>query len=154
MKASAKLRMAIREEETFSAKVYDDGNGVATQGWGHTGPDVAFGNPDCDLKKAQLWFDGDISKAEREVDRLVKVTITQGMYDALVSFEFNCGGLEFLVDKKPRPSRALVAINERRWNDVAEELIKWNMDGGKDRRGLLSRRAREILFYTSERYPT
>jgi len=153
VKASAKLRMWLRSKEMLRPDVYDDGGGVPTQGYGHTGPDVRFGGPPIDQAQAELWFHADVSVHEREVERLVTVQLTQGMFDCLVSFDFNSGGLEFVVNGKVRQSRVLVAVNERRWNDAVEELVTWNQDGGKDRRGLLTRRLEEGLFFTSERYP-
>jgi lysozyme len=150
MKTSAKMFMYIRSKETLSLDVYDDGAGVATQGYGHTGPDVVFGGPKITVEKADAWFREDLAAAEDEVRRRVLSPVTQGMFDCLVSFEFNTGGLYL----KNGPSKALFALNERRYNDCVEEMVCWNIAAKKDRRGLLTRRLEESLFFTSERYPT
>ena len=153
MKASAACRDYIRRKERLELTAYRDTAGVLTIGWGHTGPDVHPGDV-IDMAQAQTLFDTDVAEAEAEVDRVITVDLTQGMYDCLISFEFNTGGLEF-IDRAGRvaPSRLLRALNAGRWNDAVEELVCWNIAGGVDLRGLLTRRLEEGLMFTSERYP-
>lgn len=153
MRASPKCRDYIRFKEKLELKAYRDSKNVLTIGWGHTGPDVYEGLV-IDLQQAQELFEQDILEAEDEVHRRVKVQITQSMFDCLVSFEFNTGGLVFLDRHRQEvKSRLLQALNSRRWNDAIEELVMWNMTGGEDSRGLLIRRLEEALMFTRERYP-
>jgi lysozyme len=152
MRTSAKGLAFIRAKESLARIGYLDGQGVPTAGWGHTGPDVQVGVV-YTLEVCEAWFRRDIAEAEAEVRRLVDAPLTQGMFDALVSFEFNCGGLEFMVHGRPQASKLLRALRERRWNDAGEELVTWNNDGGLPSRGLLLRRAEELVIFAGERFP-
>ena len=150
MQTSAKCLTLIRVKEELSLKAYLCPAGKWTIGYGHTGPDVHEGMT-ITIDQAISLFRADVAKAEAEVRRLINTgTLTQGMFDCLVSFEFNTGGL---VLKDGKHSKVLLAVNERRWNDVVEALVQWNIAGGEDSRGLLIRRLEESLFFTNERYP-
>ena len=74
--------------------------GTLTIGYGHT--DAAKYEIGCKLSElpagfriteaqARLILDHDLDECEDAVNRGVRVSITQGMFDALVSFAFNCG---------------------------------------------------------------
>src|SRR3990172_7015892 len=155
MNTSAKALAYIRTKETLALTAYRDGGGVLTIGWGHTGADVHEGDV-IDLERAMVLFRTDVSEAESEVRRLVnhtKTPLTQSMWDALVSFEFNCGGLEFVSNGKTQRSRLLRALDDCRYCDAVEELVVWNNDGGRGVRGLLIRRLEEGLMFASEKFP-
>lgn len=91
---------------------------------------------------------------ERRVERLVTVELNQNQFDALVSFDFNTGGLT-LIDKRTGkesgPSGVLKAVNAGNWDDAVDELKLWNKFGGKVSKGLVSRRAAEVAMFT--KYP-
>ena len=153
MKASASCRAFIRAKEKLALSAYQDGGGVLTIGWGHTGPEVRAGDV-IDLSQATELFDFDVAEAEAEVNRLLTVPVTQGIFDALVSFEFNTGGLVFLAGGKAQRSTLLRALDDRRYCDAVEELVRWNNDGGRGVRGLLIRRLEEGLMFAGEKFPT
>ena len=79
-----------------------------------------------------------------EVDKLVRPTLTQNQFNALVSFAFNVGtsalGRSTLLRK--------VNLNP---NDptITAEFAKWNKAGGVVNRGLSRRRAAEAKLYFS-----
>lgn len=155
MNASAAGLTFIRTKEQLALTAYRDGGGggVLTIGWGHTGADVHEGDT-IDMERAMALFRADVAHAEAEVRRVCFThTLTQVMFDALVSFEFNTGGLEIVAGGKAQPSRVLQAVNERRWCDAVEELVRWNMDAGKGVRGLLIRRLEEGLMFAGEKFP-
>ena len=101
----------IKGYESFVPYVYDDllppvrgkyrewdggaVRGTLTIGYGHTN---AATHP-LKIKRglriseaqAEEVLAADLHDVERDVNRLVKVPITQGQFDALVSFAFNCG---------------------------------------------------------------
>lgn len=147
MRASAHCRMRIRATERLRLSVYDDGGGVPTQGYGHTGPDVRFGGPDISVAQAEDWFNGDVLEAERAVDELVEVEVTQGIYDALVSFVYNIGHPAFSDSKVRR------MLNAGLWCDAGEELARWNNDNGKPLQGLFRRRVEELTWYARDDWP-
>ncbi|WWO60323.1 endolysin [Xanthomonas phage SB4] len=83
----------VMDSEGLHRTAYPDpGTGGApwTICYGHTGKDVY---PGLTVTQAQCeaWLVQDLREHERHVQRLVKVPLRQGEYDALVSFSFNVG---------------------------------------------------------------
>ncbi|MFG1395875.1 lysozyme [Roseixanthobacter pseudopolyaromaticivorans] len=103
----------IKGYESFVAYPYDDHRpavkgkypewkggpllkgGTATVGYGHTDsakyPLKVVPGIRLTEAEASKILDVDLDECEEAVNRLVKVKITQGQFDALVSFTFNCG---------------------------------------------------------------
>lgn len=103
MKISDRGILEIAEHEGIVPAPYRDSVGVWTIGVGHTaaagGPDpkrMPRGMPD-DLDEAILkylrLFDADLDKYEQRVNDAIKVPLKQYQFDALVSFDFNTGGI-------------------------------------------------------------
>jgi lysozyme len=131
-----------------SLKAYQDGGGVWTIGFGHTGPDVIPG-----LIWTQAQADAalmeDIKEAEEGVNRLVKVPLTQNEFDALVSFAFNVG-LDIDADTQAEglgDSTLLRKLNEHDYNGASAEFQKWCKDNGKIVPGLKRRRLAEAILF-------
>jgi len=85
------LAIKLWEEEGGKPKLkaYNDGTGTWTIGWGCT-KGVRRGMV-ITAKQAQAMFDTEIAVHIGEVHRLIKREISQGLFDALVSFFFNNG---------------------------------------------------------------
>lgn len=81
----------------------------------------------------------ELAKHEAIVAALVKVPITQHQYDALVSFNYNCGKLH--------SSTLLKRINAGDVEGAANEFAKWNKAGGIVLNGLVRRRAAEKALF-------
>lgn len=136
----SKKGIALTEQfESCSLTAYHgkaDKPGVWTIGWGHTGPEVVEGlvwtQDQCD---SQLVMD--THNAECAVNRLVTVPLTQGEFDALVDFCFNCGSGNF------KSSTMLKLINAGNYQDAANEFEKWQYSNGQKVAGLLRRRLAE-----------
>lgn len=111
-----------------------------TIGWGHTGPEVVRG-----LKWSQAQCDAvfvkDLVKFEAGVLSLVRVSLKQGQFDALVCFAYNCG----LANLKS--STLLKMVNESRFEEASRQFERWNKAGGKVMRGLTRRRAAEACLF-------
>ena len=85
----------------------------------------------------------DLDRFERGVERYITVPLTQGMFDALVSFSFNLG-LGTLQRSTVRS--ALLRGDEE---TAIDTLLKYRRAGGKILRGLERRRAAEAdLFFS------
>ena len=67
-----------------------DSAGVWTVGYGHTGLGVRGGLVITE-EQAEVFLEGDLARALTAVNRLVKVGVSQGQFDALVDFAFNLG---------------------------------------------------------------
>ena len=121
--------------EGLKLAAYQDQRGVWTLGYGHT-LNVKPGQV-CTQAQAEKWLFDDIAWAEREINWLVKVPLTQNEFDALVDFTFNAGAGNF------RNSTLLKLVNEKNFAAAAEEFQKWDHCGGQVVAGLLRRRLAE-----------
>lgn len=147
---SSLLLQLLKHYEGCRLKAYKCPAGVWTIGYGHTGPDVHEGLV-ITQEYAETLLRLDVQKFIRDVGALVRVPLTPGQFDALVSFAFNCGSdidadtiAEGLGD-----STLLKLVNASRFDAAAGEFPKWNKAGGKVSAGLEKRRAAEQhLFRT------
>jgi lysozyme len=85
----------------------------------------------------------DLARFETGVHRLCPGDMTQGQFDALVSFSFNVG-LGNLQNSTLRMKH-----NRKEFGAAAEEFLKWNKAGGKVLKGLDKRRRGEKALYES-----
>ena len=141
MKISAKGLGLIKEFEGCELTAYVCPAGVLTIGYGSTGSHVSSGQTITEAQAEALLLN-DLVRFEKAVNELVKVPMTQGAYDALVSFIFNCGEGAFA------DSTLLRELNEGKDpNAVAKaQLPRWT-NGGLA--GLVRRRAAEVELFCS-----
>ncbi|MFZ9210906.1 MAG: lysozyme [Candidatus Nanopelagicaceae bacterium] len=85
----------------------------------------------------------DLKRFEQGVDRFITAQLSQGMFDALVSFSFNVG-LGTLQRSTLRQK-----LNRGDKEGAAEELLKYCMAGGKILKGLQNRRLDEKALFLS-----
>lgn len=119
-----------------------------TIGWGHTGADVHPGLV-WTQALADAVFLEDLQRFEREVNSLVHVPLTQGRFDALVSFAYNVGS-DIDADDKAEglgDSTLLRAVNGGLWVKAAGQFPLWNKGNGKVMRGLTRRRYSEQALF-------
>lgn len=103
MKLSDKGLLEIAEHEGIVPAPYKDSVGVWTYGIGHTaaagGLDPAGmpmgmpANMDAAIGEALEVFRQDVGKYEKRVNDAIDVPLQQHEFDALVSFDFNTGGI-------------------------------------------------------------
>lgn len=130
----------IQDSESLELSTYPCAAGVPTIGWGHTGPDVTPGLQITRARADEL-LRADLGSAEREILRLVKVPLTQGQFDALVSLIFNIGGKQFAA------STLLRKLNAADYKGAANEFPRWNKAKDKVLAGLVTRRERERKLF-------
>lgn len=136
----------IKEFEGCRLTAYKCPAGVWTIGYGHTGTvdgkAIASGMTITAAKATEL-LRKDLATFEAAVNSYVTAPITQNMFDALVSFAFNCGAGAL------KGSTLLKKLNAKDYNGAAAEFARWNKAGGKVLAGLTRRRRMEsILFLT------
>ena len=85
----------------------------------------------------------DLERFERGVGQYITAPLTQGMFDALVSFSFNVG-LGTLQRSTLRQK-----VNRGDKEGAAEEFLKYCMAGGKILKGLQNRRIDERALFLS-----
>jgi lysozyme len=140
MKTSMKGRDLIRKFEGEKLKAYQCPAGVWTIGVGHTGPDVKPGMV-ITLARSDELLRSDLARFEEAVGKLAKVELSQGQFDALVSFAFNLG------DGALGKSTLLRMLNAGDYAGAAHEFSKWNRAGGKVLPGLVARRSAEAAMF-------
>lgn len=146
----------IEELEGRRPIVYPDSGGEPTIGVGHL-----LTNSERKSGKIQIgaevirWSSGltdqqidqlirqDTNKVIRFVNRAVKVPLSPGQFDALVSFTFNVGESAFAG------STLLRELNKGRHDRVPTQLRRWVYDNGKRIPGLERRREKEIETWNS-----
>jgi lysozyme len=132
----------IQSYEKLRLRAYRDSKGVPTIGWGHTraAGGLAFELGDMwTREQADGQFAMDVRKFENIVNECVKVPLTQNEFDALMSFEFNTGGLA--------KSALLKKLNAGNKKSVPSELLKWTKCGGVELAGLVRRRKDEVHLW-------
>lgn len=130
----------IRFFEGLRTTAYQDAVGVWTIGYGSTGPHVAPGLT-ITAEEAEGLLRHDVARFEEGVDEVVKVTLSQGEFDALVSFSFNLG-LGNL-----RQSTLLRKLNGGDFAGAAAEFKRWNRAGQRILAGLTRRREAEARLF-------
>lgn len=133
----------IKHFEGLRLEAYRDPTNVITIGYGHT--KTAQMGQVITEKGAESLLRKDIAVHSEPIERLVKVQLTQGEYDALCSFIFNLGEPAF------KSSTLLRKLNSGDKVGAAKEFDKWVYAGGKVLPGLKRRRAAErTLFETGQ----
>ncbi|MDU8950454.1 MAG: lysozyme [Bifidobacterium sp.] len=80
---------------------------------------------------------------ENDVLKIVKVKLTQGQFDALVSFAYNIGSRALST------STLLKKLNAGDIKGAADEFLRWNKAAGKVLNGLNRRREAERALFLS-----
>ncbi|MEM8770320.1 MAG: lysozyme [Pseudomonadota bacterium] len=138
----------LKRWEGLETRAYRDIANVLTIGYGHTQGfrDGRFDeNSEISAIEAETLLREDLTPREERVNRVVEIDLHQNAFDALVSFEFNTGGLA--------RSTALRRLNAGNAVGAAEALTWWNKASLGDSKvvipGLSRRRAAEAnLFLT------
>jgi lysozyme len=118
---------------------------VWTIGWGHT-RGVSEGDM-CTKAQAEVWLQEDIEQAEDAVNGL-RVELSQGMFDALVSLVYNVG-----PGALTRDSTIGHSLRSREYFHAWAGFALWRKQGGRDRRGLARRRAQEMALFMEDPLP-
>jgi len=141
MQFSAAGMELLKKSEGFRNRVYMDVAGFPTIGYGHRllHPE-SFPNGIDEAQAANLLA-SDVRDAEQAVERLVKVTLTQGQFDALVDFCFNLGA------GRLASSTLLKDLNCGRYDDAAGQLLLWDHAAGKEFPALKARREAEVELW-------
>ncbi|HLY41879.1 MAG TPA: lysozyme [Terracidiphilus sp.] len=133
----------LKQSEGFRTQTYLDIAGLATIGYGHR-----LIHPECypnGITEAQAenilaW---DLREAEQAVDRLVKVSLSQGQFDALVDFVFNLGAGRLAA------STLLSDLNGGNYPAAAQQLLRWDHSGDREIPALKTRRAAEFQLWNA-----
>lgn len=141
------LKDFVAKFEGFSSSAYQCSAGVWTIGYGST-----F-NPYTKVKvkpldkitkaEALAWLQQELNVLTEAVKSIVKVSLTVGQLNALVSFAYNVGIGNL------RKSTLLRLLNDGNYKGAANQFLLWNKAGGKVLRGLTIRRQAERDLFLS-----
>lgn len=126
MRTSTKGILEILAHEAIVTRRYRDSVGVWTVGVGHTvnagDPDPETMTRDAEVSDLIEVFRRDLKKFEDRVNRAVEIALAQHEFDALVSFDFNTGGVHraSLVKKLNAGDRAGAAAGFMNWRKPKE----------------------------------
>ncbi len=110
----------IKQFEGYSPQVYLDQAGLPTVGYGHlvrSADNLRVGDRITATRAESLLRD-DLGKHEGNVNMCITSPLAQNEYDALVSFDFNTGGL--------CNSTLRTKLNAGEYRAVRGELARWN----------------------------
>jgi len=136
----------IKKYEGFRNHPYLCSANVPTIGYGNTyypnGNKVTLNDPPITKQRAEELLLIIVASFEKGVNRLVKSSINQNQFDALVSFAYNLGVTALST------STLLKKVNVNP-NDpsIKNEFKKWVNAGGKRLKGLVRRRNEEAFLY-------
>lgn len=147
MQTSEKGIALIKQFEGCKLTAYQDSVGIWTIGYGWTQP--VDGKPiragmTIKQETAERLLKTGLVSYESDVSRLVKVGVTQGQFDALVSFTYNLGARSLST------STLLRKINAGDYAGAADEFLRWNKAGGKVLKGLTRRREAERALFLGQ----
>lgn len=135
-KINLKALDILKYFEGLRLETYKDVKGILTIGYGHTGQDVIEGQKITSLQ-AEMLLKQDVEIAERAVDRLCKPKLNDNQFGALVCLVYNIGQGAF------EKSTLLKELNMNHFDKAATEFLRWNKAGGKEIKGLSTRRRAE-----------
>lgn len=135
----------IKRFESFSSHIYICPAGYPTIGYGHVVKEnerekFAVG---ITIQEGEILLRQDIQIAEQAVCRLITVPLTDGQFDALVSFTFNLGSGALQRSTLRRK------VNCEEHEYVPQEFKKWVWSNGKKLKGLALRRRAESTLYVN-----
>ena len=132
MKASQTLITKLKRFEACATTAYRDAAGVWTIGYGHT-KGVKKGDR-ITAYQAEQFLKEDIAEYEQAAN-MVKRIATQGQFDAIVDFMYNCGIANFNSSTLKR----YIESGRKTW-EIQEQFLRWVNSGGKKLGGLVTRR--------------
>lgn len=116
MNVSETAKRFIKNKEGLRLEAYSCPSNVLTIGYGHTGCNVYSGMK-ITKEEAERLFKLDLVVHENNVNKLVKVPLTQGQFDALVSLEYNIGYGNF------KSSSILRLVNGKRYKEAGQRFL-------------------------------
>jgi lysozyme len=159
MRISAAGLDLTKHFESCFLRAYQDGGGVWTIGWGHTG----LKHQDGTVKRGRVitraeadqLLEYDMHNHTVDIFKYVTIELAQNEFDALVSWNFNTGGLMIRGrNGKMGPSTLLKKLNAGDLQGAADEFLKWNKDNGKRVDGLTRRRLAEREMFLHRPWTT
>ena len=117
---------------------------VWTIGYGHT-KDVKEGDTTT-KEEADYLLQKEMIEYESYIDDMVDVELNQNQYDSLCAWVYNLGPSNL------GSSTLLKVLNEGKYDEVPEQIKRWNKANGKVLAGLVKRREAEALLFEDKEW--
>lgn len=132
MRASARLIEHIKRSEDCVLTAYQDVAKIWTIGYGHTAG-VKKGDRITQYQ-AEQFLREDLAEFEAIVNKQKGID-TQGQFDAVLDFVYNCGPGNFASSTLKK----YIETRRKGW-EIQEQFLRWVNSGGKKQGGLVTRR--------------
>lgn len=126
----------ITHFEGFRSKAYVDMAGIPTIGYGTT-ENVKLGDTITKEEAERKLIKDVANKFHPAIAQCVKVPLYQHEYDAYASLVYNIGGANFCK------STIVKYLNEYKYKDACDQILRWNRVKGEVVQGLVNRRQEE-----------
>ena len=137
--------LLVKQFEGLSLRPYLCPAKIWTIGYGATrdagGQKINPNTKSIHQAQANQLLERDLKQAADWVDKLVSVPLCPKQKSALISFVFNLGPTNF------RASTLRKRINDRDFEDVPNQLLRWVYGGGRKLAGLERRRIAEAYLW-------
>ena len=154
MEVSQEFFSIISSEEGEKSCQYPDGNGHPTIGIGHKLDMMELSTGIIMINNVKVYYQNGLSQQQiydllRQdvkntvdfVNKAVIVSLSQNQFDSLISFVYNIGVTNFYH------STLLQELNNKNYNDVPNQMARWNKENGVVTTGLINRRNKEIALW-------
>ena len=133
MRASTILIEHIKKSEACVLIAYQDTAGVWTIGYGHTSG-VKKGDRITQYQ-AEQFLREDLAKFEDVANRCKRISGSQGKFDAVLDFIYNCGPANW----NSSTLKKYIESGRKTW-EIQEQFLRWVNAGGVKLGGLVTRR--------------
>jgi len=139
MKISEEGIELLKKFEGCKLEAYQDSVGVWTIGYGHT--KGVYKGMTISQDDAEEMLEEEMEEYEGYIEEYVEVPLSQNEFDALVCWVYNLGPTNL------RNSTLLMVLNQSKFDEVPEQIKRWNKAGGEILKGLVRRREAEALLF-------
>ena len=118
--------------------------GTWTIGWGTTYIDGSPVDAETTVtpEAAERLLRHEVGRAEKAVEKLITAELTENMFSALCSWTYNLG-----TGALQRSSLRRLYLNDGRYEEAADEFLRWVYCNGKRVRGLVLRTTDERALF-------
>lgn len=148
MYISSNCTNLVKKYEGFRSKPYKCPAGIPTIGYGSTfylnGVKVSMLDSEISDTFALELLEKTLNDFANKIDKVIKVSLNQNQFDALVSFTYNIGICAFTK------STLLTKLNNCDFQGASKEFVRWNKANGKVLKGLTNRRLDEQKLFENK----
>ena len=134
----------IKKFEGCELEAYRCSANVLTIGYGHT--KGVEENQEITQEEAEEMLASELGEYEGYINDMVECDLEQHQFDALVAWVYNLGPTNL------RSSTMLKRLNKKDFDDVPNQIKRWDKAGGKVLAGLVRRREAESLLFEGKEW--